>query len=81
MSEGEESNYMTIAMKMLDERKEGIKEGIKEGRYEEKLATIREMLDIGMPVETISKVVRLSPDKVKELIEALDRNEAQQKNN
>lgn len=79
MTEEQGRLYMTYATRMLDERKEGIKEGLKEGREEgrneEKLATIREMLDIGMPVETISRVVRLSADKVRELIAALDKNE------
>ena len=53
--EKERRGYMTYAMKMQEERKEGIKEGIKEGV----LSTVRSMIQRGYPNEEISQITQL----------------------
>ena len=47
---------MTYAMKMQEERKEGIKEGV--------LMIAKSMLEDGLPVERVAKIAKLSVEQV-----------------
>ena len=48
-------------------RQEGIKEGIAQGSYQTKLETAKNLLDIGLSVENISKATGLSCDEIEKL--------------
>ena len=56
--------------KIEEGRQEGLQEGIKEGRQEEKLETAKNMIKLGLDIDTIIKVTGLS----KEIIEKLNIN-------
>ena len=47
---------MTYAMKMQEERKDGIKEGV--------LMIAKSMLEDGLPVERVAKITKLSVEQV-----------------
>lgn len=72
MTEGEESNYMTMAMKMMDERKAGIELGRKEGIKENTRKTVKQLRSMNMPVEFISEAVQLSVEEVKKMIREME---------
>jgi predicted transposase/invertase (TIGR01784 family) len=57
--EKERRSYMTYAMKLQEERKEGIKEGI--------LTTVRSMLEDGLSVERVAKIAKLPEEQVMEI--------------
>ena len=61
--EKERRSYMTYAMKLQEERKEGIKKGIKEGI----LSTVRSMLEDGLSVERVAKIAKLPEEQVMEI--------------
>ena len=56
--EKERRSYMTYAIKLQEERKEGIKEGI--------LTTVRSMLEDGLSVERVAKIAKLPEEQVME---------------
>ena len=58
---------MTYAMKIQEERKEGIKEGIKKGIKEGILTTVRSMLEDGLSVEGVAKIAKLPEEQVMEI--------------
>jgi len=60
--EGERVNYMTFAMKMMEERKEGRREGRREGRKEgqrdERVAILRRLvMQSQIPVEQALEMI------------------------
>ena len=59
--------YMTLAMEWRRQNKEGYKAGKKEGIAEGKTLTALEMLQDGLPIETISKYTKLSIEYITEL--------------
>ena len=68
---GREMEYMTIAMKMMDERKEAFEQGEARGRAEgeraNQIKTIKRMLSRGMSLEDISDMIGLELEEVKKL--------------
>ena len=62
--------YMTLAMELRRQNKEGFKTGKKEGIVEGKALTALEMLQDGLPIETISKYTKLSIEYITELSKA-----------
>ena len=72
---GREMEYMTLAMKMMDERKEAFEQGEAKGRMAgraegeraSQIKTIRRMLARGLSLEDISDMIGLELDQVKEL--------------
>ena len=62
--EEERVSYMTFAMKLMDERKEGRAEGRAEGRKEEQWATALDMLRENEPLARIMKYAHLSAEEV-----------------
>ena len=75
--EGRVASYMTLAMKLQDERwlgrEEGLQKGLKEGqemgRRERDLKIVKRMVSRGLPLEEISDMIGLSLAEVKELAE------------
>ena len=47
---------MTYAMKMQEERKEGIKEGV--------LTTVKNMLEDGLPVDRVARIAKIPEEQV-----------------
>ena len=72
---GREMEYMTLAMKMMDERKEafeqgqarGRAEGESKGRTKEQAKIIKRMLSRGLSLEDISDMIGLELEEVKKL--------------
>ena len=76
---------MTIAIKTLNkedkmggfmnllkkEREQGIEQGIEQGKLNEKIETAKEMLELGSNVAFISKVTKLSIEKIQEIQEGM----------
>ena len=58
---------MTLAMELRRQNREGFKAGKKEGIVEGKALTALEMLQDGLPIETISKYTKLSIEYITEL--------------
>ena len=58
LEEGERVNYMTFAMKMMEERKEGRREGRKEGQRDERVAILRRLvMQSQIPVEQALEMI------------------------
>ena len=58
LEEGERGNYMTFAMKMMEERKEGRREGRKEGQRDERVAILRRLvMQSQIPVEQALEMI------------------------
>ena len=55
---------MTYEMRMKDIREESLAEGEAKGRAEEKLATARRLLSMGLSVQDIVKATTLSIEQV-----------------
>ena len=68
---GREMEYMTLAMKMMDERKEAFEQGEARGRAEgerrNQIKTIKRMLSRGLGLEDISDMIGLELEEVKKL--------------
>ncbi len=68
MMESERVSYMTLEMKMKEERKEGIKEGIKEGMRQTLLDNVRSLMKtMNLSAEEAMKALALSPEQQKEI--------------
>ena len=66
---GREMEYMTLAMKMMDERKEAFEQGQAEGERASQIKTIKRMLSRDMSLEEISDMIGLDLEEVKRLAE------------
>ena len=68
---GREMEYMTLAMKMMDERKEAFEQGEARGRAEgerrNQIKTIKRMLSRGLSLEDISDMIGLELEEVEKL--------------
>ena len=68
---GREMEYMTMTMKMMDERKEAFEQGEARGRAEgerrNQIKTIKRMLSRGLSLEDISDMIGLELEEVKKL--------------
>ncbi len=68
---GREMEYMTLAMKMMDERKEAFEQGEArdwaEGERASQIKTIKRMLSRGLSLEEISDMIGLELEEVKRL--------------
>ena len=68
---GREMEYMTLAMKMLDERKDAFEQGEARGRAEgersTQIKTIKRMLARGLSLEEISDMIGLELDEAERL--------------
>ena len=53
---GREMEYMTMAMKMMDERKEAFEQGESKGRTKEQIKIVKRMLSCGLSLEDISDI-------------------------
>ena len=74
---GREMEYMTLAMKMMDERKDAFEQGEArgrakgraEGRTDEQIKIVKRMLARGLSLEEISDMIDVGLDEVKKLSE------------
>ncbi len=74
---GREMEYMTLAMKMMDERKDAFEQGEArgrakgraEGRTDEQIKIVKRMLARGLSLEEISDMIDVGLDEVKKLTE------------
>ena len=53
--------------------KQGLKQGLQQGKLEEKFRTATNLLKMGFDIETISKAVELSREKIQKLSEKNER--------
>ena len=60
-------SYMTYEMRMKDIREESLAEGEAKGRVEEKLATAKRLLSMGLSVQDVAKGTSLSVEQVENL--------------
>ena len=60
-------SYMTYEMRMKDIREESLAEGEAKGRVEEKLATVKRLLSMGLSVQDVAKGTSLSVEQVENL--------------
>ena len=60
-------SYMTYEMRMKDIREESLAEGEAKGRVEEKLATVKRLLSMGLSVQDIAKGTSLSVEQVEKI--------------
>ncbi|QTV77697.1 hypothetical protein KAH19_10380 [Phascolarctobacterium sp. Marseille-Q4147] len=58
---------MTYEMRMKDIREESLAEGEAKGRVEEKLATAKRLLNMGLSVQDVAKGTSLSVEQVENL--------------
>ena len=58
---------MTYEMRMKDIREESLAEGKAKGRVEEKLATVKRLLSMGLSVQDVAKGTSLSVEQVENL--------------
>ena len=58
---------MTYEMRMKDIREESLAEGEAKGRVEEKLATAKRLLSMGLSVQDVAKGISLSVEQVENL--------------
>ena len=65
---GREMEYMTLAMKMMDERKEAFEQGESKGRTKEQIKIVNRMLSCGLSLEDISDMIGLELEEVKKLV-------------
>lgn len=59
---------MLLEARLLDERREGRVEGKAEGRVEEKLATAKRLLSMGLTIQDIAKATKLSVEQIEEIM-------------
>lgn len=59
--------FMLLEARLLDERREGKSEGKAEGIAEEKLATAKRLLSMGLSVQDVAKGTSLSVEQVEKL--------------
>ena len=64
---GREMEYMTMTMKMMDERKEAFEQGESKGRTKEQAKIIKRMLSRGLSLEDISDMIGLDLEEVEKL--------------
>ena len=60
-------SYMTYEMRMKDIREESLAEGEAKGKAEEKLATAKRFLDMGLSVQDVAKGTSLSIEQVEKI--------------
>ena len=60
-------SYMTYEMRMKDIREESLAEGEAKGRVEEKLATVKRLLSMGLSVQDVAKGTSLSVEQVEKI--------------
>ena len=58
---------MTYEMRMKDIREESLAEGEAKGRAEEKLATAKRLLSMGLSVQEVAKATLLSVEQVEKI--------------
>lgn len=58
---------MLLEARLLDERREGKAEGKAEGIVEEKLATAKRLLSMGLSVQDVAKGTSLSVEQVEKI--------------
>ena len=59
--------YRFMSAFEMDAREEGIQAGIAQGSYQTKLETAKNLIDIGLSVENISKATGLSREEIEKL--------------
>lgn len=59
--------FMLLEARLLDERREGKSEGKAEGIAEEKLATAKRLLSMGLSVQDVAKGTSLSVEQVEKI--------------
>lgn len=59
--------FMLLEARLLDERREGKAEGKAEGIVEEKLATAKRLLNMGLSVQDVAKGTSLSVEQVEKI--------------
>ena len=59
--------YRFMSAFEMDAREEGIQQGIAQGSYQTKLETAKNLIDIGLSVENISKATGLSREEIAKL--------------